>query len=85
VVERRHWLVVVDVAPDKVRRKLDRALRDLGFEEVLPCTYMDRWTPPTRALLLRRLRAHLRAGVGKVLVCRLGRTAPFWLGPSGNR
>ena len=82
---RSRWLIAVDVAPDRVRCKLDRALRDLGFEEVLPCIYMDRWTPPTRDVLQRKLKPVIRSGVGKVLVCRMGRATPLWIEPGSNR
>lgn len=79
MVSSSRWMVVVDVAPDKVRRKLDSTLRDLGFEEILPCVYTDRWTPPDRGALQRKLRPTLRGGVGRILICRLGRSAPVWL------
>jgi len=73
------WVVVVDVAPASTYRKVEQALRDLGFEEVLPCVFTDRWKAPSREALARRLGAAVRGGVGRVLVCRTGRTAPFWV------
>lgn len=73
------WVVVVDVAPKTTYGRVDRVLRDLGFEEVLPCVYTDSWKPPRRDALQRRIKTALRGGVGRVLVCRTGRTAPFWV------
>ena len=74
-----NWVVVVDVAPRTAYRKVERALRDLGFEEVLPCVFTDRWTAPRRDKLERHIKAGVRGGVGRVLVCRTGRTEPFWV------
>ena len=74
-----NWVVVVDVAPHTHYRKVAGALRDLGFEEVLPCVFTDRWTAPRRDKLERHLKASVRGGVGRVLVCRTGRTEPFWI------
>lgn len=78
------WVVVVDVAPTSTYRKVEQALRDLGFEEVLPCVFTDRWRAPDRRVLDKRLTAAVRGGVGRVLVCRTGRTAPFWIEARGD-
>ncbi len=74
-----NWVVIVDVAPASTYRKVEQALRDLGFEEVLPCVFSDKWKPPRRDALDRRLKTAVRGGVGRVLVCRTGRTPPFWV------
>lgn len=78
-----HWVVIVDVAPASTYRKVERALRDMGFEELLPCVFTDRWTAPTRQAVNKCLGPALRGGVGRVLVCRTGRTAPFWIAAGG--
>jgi hypothetical protein len=65
------WLVLVDVAPATVRDSVDRALRDTGFVEVMPCVYRSRWMEPDLLRLKRALRQAKRKGVGRVAVGRL--------------
>ena len=74
-----HWVVIVDVAPATTYLRVEHALRDLGFEEVLPCVFTDRWKPPRKGDLEKRIRKVSKGGVGRVLVCRTGRTKPFWI------
>lgn len=62
-----NWLVVVDVAPDSLRRRTDRTLRDLGFSEVFPCVYVSMWGSRSRRDLELTLRRIARArGNGRV-------------------
>lgn len=44
--------MVVDVAPAATYRQVERALRDLGFEEVLPCVFTDRFKPPRPSVVV---------------------------------
>ncbi len=71
---RRHWLVVVDLAPPAVVERVVHALRDLGFVEVVPMVFRDEWLPIGRARLVRQLQGARRRGVGAVLVAELGRS-----------
>jgi hypothetical protein len=74
------WLVLVDVAPVEARNRLDRALRDLGFFEVLPFVYTDRWGRPTLRTLRTRLARAFRGASGRVLALRVGRGEVICLG-----
>jgi hypothetical protein len=65
------WLVVVDVAPSTVRDAVDRALRDLGFIEVMPCVYRNAWGEPDTGKLRAALRQAKRRGVGRVAIVRV--------------
>lgn len=67
------WLVLVDVAPSLVRDKVDRALRNLGFVETMPCVYRSHWLDPERPKLERVLRYARRRGVGRIGIARLDR------------
>lgn len=67
------WLVIVDVAPCRVRDRIDRTLRNLGFVQVLPCIYRSRWLDPERSKIMAPLRAAVRQGVGRIAVARLDR------------
>jgi len=73
------WVIVVDVAPASTFRRVEQTLRDAGFEQVLPCVFTDCWRAPHRENLEKRIKAAVRGGVGRVLVCRTGRTPPFWI------
>jgi hypothetical protein len=79
VVSFGDWVVVADVEAAATQQRVAGCLRDLGFGDILPCVFTDRWTPPRRDALERHLGRALRGGVGRVLVCRTGRTEPFWV------
>lgn len=67
------WIVVVDIGPSAVRDRLDRALRNLGFIEVLPCVYRSHWLDPKRERLQRTLRSARRRSFGRVAIGRFDR------------
>lgn len=71
------WLVIVDVAPSTVRDAVDRALRDLGFVETLPCVYRNAWGEPDAAKLKVTLKSAKRRGVGRIAVARVRRSSCF--------
>ena len=65
------WLVVVDVAPAPVRDAVDRALRDFGFVEVMPCVYRNAWGDPQPGKLRAALCRAKRRGVGRIFMARV--------------
>jgi hypothetical protein len=65
------WIVILDVAPTRVRDAADRALRDLGFVEIMPCVYRNAWGDPPRDTLRATLRRAKRRGIGRIAIVRI--------------
>ena len=63
--------MLVDVAPSTVRDAVDRALRDLGMVEVMPCVYRNCWGELARGKLVGAIRQAKRRGVGRVVVVQV--------------
>ena len=71
------WVVVVDLAPKGATNRVNRALRDLGFTEVMPFVFISRFGLLDEGRLRSAIRRARKGAVGNVLACPVASGEPF--------
>lgn len=71
------WVVVVDLAPVAVARRVERTLRDHGFSEVMPWVFITRFGEVDGDKLRAALKRARRGGVGNILACVVAKGEPY--------